>query len=64
MVRFSSAWKNRAFQKNSLKVGARKLLRMWKGQAVGRLELSRQMAAAGGKKESVSLSLFMEVHGS
>ena len=54
----------------SMRTGARKLLRTglvparaWRGQAVGiapteRLELRRQMAAAG-KEESVSLSLFM-----
>ena len=53
--------------------GVRKMLRTglvsaraWGGQAVGialkeRLKLSRHMAAAAGKKESVSLSLFMEV---
>ena len=41
--------------------------RAWGGQAVGiapteRLKLRRQVAAAAGKKESVSLSLFMEVN--
>ena len=53
--------------------GVRKLQRMalvparvWRGQAVGiapaeRLKLRRQMTAAPGKKESLSLSLFMEV---
>ena len=40
--------------------------RAWGGQAVGiapreRLKLRRQVAAAARKKESVSLSLFMEV---
>ena len=40
------------------------LARGWGGEAVGvapreRLKLRRQMAAAAGKKESVSLSLFM-----
>ena len=52
----------------------RKLLRTglvpagaWRGQAVGmapaeRLKLKRQMAAAAGKKEPVSLSLFMDVN--
>ena len=52
----------------------RKLLRMglvlasvWERQAVGssdteRLKLRRQMAAAAGKNESVSLSLFMEIN--
>ena len=41
--------------------------RVWRGQVVGiapteRLKLRRQMAAAASKKESVSLSLFMEVY--
>ena len=41
--------------------------RAWGGQAVGiapteRLKLRRQVAAAAGKKESVSLSLFMNVN--
>ena len=35
--------------------------RTWRGQAV-RLKLRRQMAAAAGRKESVSLSLVMEVN--
>ena len=66
--------KIRIFQKSYMRTGARKLLRTglvlvraWRGQAVGmapteRLKLRRQMAAAAGKKESVSLSLFMEVN--
>ena len=69
-VGFSGIGENRVFQKNYM----RKLLRMGlvlararEGQAVGiapteRLKLRRQMAAAAGKKESVSLSLFMEVN--
>ena len=41
--------------------------RAWRGQAVGiapteRLKLRKQIAAAAGKEESVSLSLFMEVN--
>ena len=41
--------------------------RAWRSQAVGitptvRLKLRRQMAAAAGTKESVSLSLFMKVN--
>ena len=71
--RFSPIKKNR-FQKNYMRIGVRKLLRtglvparVWRGQAVGiaptvSLKLRRQLAAAAGKKESVSLSLFMEVH--
>ena len=73
-VRFSIARRNCVFQKNYLRTGVRKMLRMgfvparmWRGQAVGilptkRLKLRRQMAAAAGKKESVPLSLFMEVN--
>ena len=56
-------------QKNCVRIGERKLLRRWLparawgGQAVGiapteRLKLRRQMAAAAGKKESVSFSFF------
>ena len=42
------------------------LAKAWEGQAVGiapreRLKLRRQMAAAAGKKSSVSLSFFMDV---
>ena len=67
--------KNRVFQQNFLRIGVRKLLRMgwvlarvWGGQAVGisptekKLKLRRQVAVAAGKKESVSLSLFLEVN--
>ena len=55
-----------------MRIGVRRLLRIglvparvWRGQAVGispteRLTLRRQMAAAAGKKASVSLSLFVE----
>ena len=44
------------------------LARVWWGQAVGispteRMKLRRQMAAAAGQKDSVSVSLFMEVVG-
>ena len=61
--------KNRVFQKNYMIAGVRKVLRTvlvparaLRGKAVGmapteRLKLRRQMAAAAGKKESVSLSL-------
>ena len=74
-VRFSIIKKNKAFQKNCLKVGDKKLQRAgmmpamtWRAHAVGmspteRLKLRRQMAAAAGKKSTTSLSLFMEAHG-
>ena len=74
-VRFSIIKKNKAFQKNQMKVGVKKLLRAgmmpartWGAHAVGmspteRLKLRRQMAAAAGKKSTTSLSLFMEAHG-
>ena len=74
-VRFSHITKNKAFQKSYMKVRVRKLLRTglvlaraWRAQAVGiapteRLKLRRQMGAAAGKKESASLSLFLEVYG-
>ena len=72
-VRFSHIRKSRIFRKSYMRTGVRKLLRKglvparaWGGQAVGlaprqRLTLRRQMAAAAGEKESVSLSFFMEV---
>ena len=72
--RFSIVRKNRIVQKNYLGTEARRLLRMgfvlarvWEGEAVDtslpeRLKLRRQIAAAAGKNESVSLSLFVEVH--
>ena len=72
---FSIIKKNKAFQKNNMKVGFKKLLRAgmmptrtWRTHAVGvspteRLKLRRQMAAAAGKKSTTSLSLFMETHG-
>ena len=64
-VRFSLINTNRVFQKNYMRRGVRKLLRTglvparaWRGQAAGapteRFKLRRQMAAAAGKKESVS----------
>ena len=68
-VRFSIIRKHRVCQNNYMRTGVRKLLstalvlaRAWRGQAVGlapseRLKLRRQMTAAAGKKESVSLSL-------
>ena len=61
-VRFSLIKKNKAFQKNCMKVGVKKLLRAgmvpartWRVHAVGmapteRLKLRRQMAAAAGKR--------------
>ena len=64
---FSLIKKNEVFQKNNMKVGVKKFLRMclvparaWSAHAVGiaptgRFKLRRQMAAAG-KKESTSLS--------
>ena len=73
-VRLSLARRNRVFQKNCMRVGVRMVLgmglvlaRLWRGQAVGispteRLQLRRQMAAAAGKKESVSF-LFLQVNG-
>ena len=74
-MRFSIARRHRVFQKNYMRIGARKLLRIgfvsagrWRGQAVGIaltewLKLWRQIARAAGKTESFSLSLFMEVNG-
>ena len=71
-VRFSIIKKNKAFQKNNVKVGVKKLLRAgmvpartWSVHATGmapteRLKLRRQMAAAADKKSSTSLSLFMD----
>ena len=73
-VIFSLFRKNPVFQKNYMRTGVTKLLmvglvpaRGWVGQAVGiaptqRLKLWRRMAAAVGKKESVSLSLFLEMN--
>ena len=72
MVRFSSIKKNKAFQKNYMEVGVKKLLRAgmmpartWGVHAVGvslteRLKLRRQMAAAAGKKNTTSLSFEVE----
>ena len=71
-VRFSLTKKNKACQKNYMKMCVKKLLRAgmmqartWEVHAVGiapteRLKLRRQMAAAAGKKSTTSLSLFME----
>ena len=71
-VRFSLMKKNKAFQKNYMKVGVKKLLRAgmvsartWRVHAAGkapteRFKLRRQMTAAAGKKGTTSLSLFME----
>ena len=73
-LRFSVVKRDRVFQKNCMRIGARKLLRMglvlarvWRrGQvfdisATERLKLWREIAAAAGKKDSVSLSLFMDM---
>ena len=75
-MRFSIIKKNKAYQKNNMKVGVKKLLRAgmmpartWGAHAVGmspteRLKLRRQMAAATGKKSTTSLFFFfMEVYG-
>ena len=74
-LRFSIIMKNEAFQKNNMKVGVKKLLRAgvvpertWGVHAVEigpteRLKLRRQMAAAAGKKSTVSLSVSMEAYG-
>ena len=74
-VRFSLIKKNKAFQKSYMKVGVKKLLRMcvvparaWRAHAVGivsteRLNVRRQMAATAGKKESTSLSVFLQAYG-
>ena len=61
-VRFSIIKKNKAFQKNCMKVET------WRAHAVGmspteRLKLRRQMAAAAGKTSTTPLSLFMEACG-
>ena len=73
-MRFSLLKKMMVFQKNYMRTGVRKSLwtglvaaTVWRGQAVGiapteRLNLREQMAAAAGKKESASLSLFMDVN--
>ena len=64
---FSNASGKRVFQKNYLEIGARNLVRMvlvlarvWGGQSVG--ISPTEMAAAEGKKESVSPSLFVVVN--
>ena len=74
-VRLPLTKKNKAFQKNYMKLGVKKLLlagmmlaRTWRVHAVEmslteRLKLIRQMAAAAGKKSATSLSLFMEACG-
>ena len=74
-VWFSLIKKNKAFQKNYMKVGVKKLLRAgmvpartWGVHAVGiasteRPKWRRQIAAAAGKKNTTSLSLPMEAFG-
>ena len=73
-VRISLIRKNKTFQKSYMKIAVRKLLttglvlaRASRGQAVGiapteSFKLRRQVAAAAGKEESVSLSLFLDVN--
>ena len=73
-VRFSLIKRNKAFQKNYVKVEVKKLLRAgmvpartWRVHAVvmaptERSKLRRQIAAAG-KKSTTSVSLFMEAFG-
>ena len=74
-VMFSIIKKNKVLLKCYMKVGVKKLLRTgmvparaWRVHAVWmasteRFKLRRQMAAAAGKKETTSLSLFMEAFG-
>ena len=75
-MRLSLIKKNKAFQKNYMKVLVKKLLRAgmvpartWRVHAkemapTERLKLRRQMAALAGKKKSTTLlSLFMEAYG-
>ena len=74
-MRFSIFKRKKAFQKNYMKVGVKKLLRAgmvpartWRVHAVEiapteRLNLRRQMTAAAGKKSTASLSWFMEAYG-
>ena len=71
-VGFSLSKKNKASQKNCMKLDVKKLLRAgmaqrrtWGAHAAGMTpgkikKLRRQMAAAAGKKCTTSLSLFME----
>ena len=74
-MRFSLIKKNNAFQKDYMKTEVKKLLRagmmparIWGVHAVEmapteRLKLRRQMAAAAGKKNTTSLSLFTDACG-
>ena len=74
-VRFPLIKKNKAFQRNHMKVDVKKLLRAgmmpartWVAHAVGiapteSFKLRRRMAAAAGKNSTTSLSLFMEAYG-
>ena len=69
-VKFAGTTRNRVVQNNYVRIGVRKLLRMglvparvWSIEAVGigpteRLMLRRHMAAAAGKKETVSFTSF------
>ena len=54
------ARENRVFQKSFLGIGVRTLLVML-FSILNRLKLRQEMAAATGKKEPVSMSLFLEV---
>ena len=74
-VRFSLIKKKKAFQKNYMKVGVKKLLRAglvpartWRVRAVEQApaeskKLRRHTVAAVGKKSTTSLSLFMKAFG-
>ena len=74
--RFSLIKKNKAHQKNNMKVGGQEVATKGYGTSKSmesaysgdltpteRLKLRRQMAAAAGKKSTTSLSLFMEATG-
>ena len=74
-VRFSIVKKNKVVLENYMKLGVKKLrragmmpARTWRAHAVGmtpteRLKLRRQMAATAGKKDTTSLSQFIEAYG-
>ena len=63
-VRFSFARRNRVLQKNFLRIGVRKMLRMgmvlanvWEGQAVDRKAEVEEQTAAGAGHERVGLTV-------
>ena len=58
-MRFSIIKKNKAFQKNYIKVGVKKLLRA----GIYAVEIEETDGSCGRKKSTTSLSLFMEVYG-